>query len=130
MFLPKAPAKRRLMMRFWAFFLSYLGLAFVVGRQNVDDRWSAYALAALPALPLVAIIAALAFYLVEEDDEFLRARMIESLLWGLAAVLVISTVWGFLEALADVPRLPLHWLFPAFCLAMGIADLAGRWRYR
>lgn len=129
---PKSPAMRRLMTRFWPLMAAYLVLLLTV--VAIIDAPSAplgaYLLAGLPAAPLVGIIIVLALYLLEETDEFLKVRMVEALLWGLGAILVISTVWGFLELLAGAPRLQLHWLFPIFCVAMGLADLLARWRYR
>jgi len=129
---PKSPAMRRFMNRFWPLMAAYSVLLPTVGWiiEAPTAAFGAYLLACLPALPLVGITVYLAFYLFEETDEFLKVRMVEALLWGLGAILVISTVWGFLELLAGAPRLPLHWLFPIFCVAMGVADLLARWRYR
>ncbi len=129
---PKSPALRRLMSRFWPLMAAYVVLLVTVGSviEAPTASLGAYLLAGLPALPLVGIIIFLALYLFEETDEFLKVRMVEALLWGLGAILVVSTVWGFLEFLAGAPRLPLHWLFPIFCVAMGLADLLARWRYR
>ncbi|MDO8902053.1 MAG: hypothetical protein Q7V15_11935 [Phenylobacterium sp.] len=129
---PKSPAMRRLMRRFWPLMAAYVVLLLSVGPiiDAPTASLGAYLLAGLPALPLVGIIVSLALYLLEEADEFLKVRMVEALLWGLGAILVISTVWGFLESLAGAPQLPLHWLFPIFCVAMGLADLLARWRYR
>ncbi|MAK81914.1 hypothetical protein [Phenylobacterium sp.] len=129
---PKSPAMRRLMSRFWPLMAAYLVLLLSVGPiiDAPTASLGAYLLAGLPAAPLVGIIVVLALYLLEETDEFLKVRMVEALLWGLGALLIISTVWGFLELLAGAPRLPLHWLFPIFCVAMGLADLLARWRYR
>lgn len=123
---------RRFMSRFWPLMAAYVILLLTVDQviQTPTASLSAYVFAGLPALPLVGIIIFLALYLFEETDEFLKARMVEALLWGLGAILIISTVWGFLETLAGAPRLALHWLFPIFCVAMGLADLLGRWRYR
>ncbi|MGQ3017472.1 hypothetical protein [Phenylobacterium sp.] len=120
------------MSRFWPLIAAYVVLLVTVGSviEAPTASLGAYLLAGLPALPLVGIIIFLALYLFEETDEFLKVRMVEALLWGLGAILVVSTVWGFLEFLAGAPRLPLHWLFPIFCVAMGLADLLARWRYR
>lgn len=129
---PNSPAMRRYMRRFWPLIIGYVVLALVVDRvlPAASSEALTYALALLTTAPLVAIIAALGAYLLEEDDEFLRARMVENLLWGLGAVLVISTVMGVLEISAGAPRLPLHWLFPIFSAVVGVAELIGRWRFR
>ena len=128
-----SPAMRRYMRRFWPLMGGYVVLALLATRflsaPDLLGGWR-YGLAVLPALPLVGVIVAMGVYLVEETDEFLRSRMVEALLWALGAILVASTVWGFLEALAGAPQLPLQWLFPLFCAVMGVAELIGRWRYR
>ncbi|MGA0600011.1 hypothetical protein ACO2Q3_04825 [Caulobacter sp. KR2-114] len=89
-----------------------------------------YALAVAPALPLVGVIVAIGRYLVEEADEFRRMLLVQSMLWGLAALLTITTVWGFLELFAGAPRLQLFLVFPIFCAGMGVSQALLFRRYR
>jgi hypothetical protein len=89
-----------------------------------------YALALVPAVPVLAVIGLLARYLVEERDEFRRRLMVLTLLGGAAFVLVVSTVWGFLQLLAGTPALPTYLVFPLFCLGMFLAGPFIAWRYR
>lgn len=74
------------------------------------------------SLPVLALIGATARYLARETDEYLRHLMIMSALIGLAAVLVVANVWGFLETLGLVPHFWIWWLIPVF----GLANGAGR----
>jgi hypothetical protein len=89
-----------------------------------------YGLAVAPALPLVGVIVAIGRYLVEEADEFRRMLLVQSMLCGLAAILTITTVWGFLELFAGAPRLQLFLVFPIFCAGMGVSQPFLFRRYR
>jgi len=89
-----------------------------------------FPLALAPAIPLVGVIVALGRYLVEEDDEFRRTLLVQSMLWALGGTLVVTTVWGFLQEWASVPRLPLYLVFPIFCIGMAIAQPFLFRRYR
>lgn len=72
------------------------------------------------ALPVLALIWAMGRYLAEEADEYLRHLAIMSALIGLAAVLVLASVWGFLESLGLVAHFPSWYAIPLFCLANGV----------
>ena len=85
-----------------------------------------YGAAVLPALPLLAVIWAMGRYLVEETDEYQRARQVQSILWGAGITLAIATVWGFLESYANVPHAPAYYAFIVFCVAMGLAQGAAK----
>ena len=77
-------------------------------------------LALVTAVPLLSMVWAMGRYLSEETDEYLRHLAIMSALIGLAAVLVIATVWGFLENLGLVPHVWSWYVVPLFGLANGI----------
>ena len=68
-----------------------------------------YALAALPALPVIAIFVLVGRYLVEEQDEYLRMRMIRQILWTTGVTLAVTTLWGFMED-AGLPHLPMFYV--------------------
>lgn len=89
-----------------------------------------YVLALAPAVPVLAVIAFLGRYLIEERDEFRRLQMVLTLLGGIAFVLAVTTVWGFLQLLARAPLLPLYWVFPMFCGGMFLAGPFIAWRYK
>jgi hypothetical protein len=91
---------------------------------------SLYALAVVPAVPVLAVIGLLARYLIEERDEFRRMQMVLTLLGGIAFVLAITTVWGFLQLLAGAPGLATYLVFPLFCLGMFGSGPFIAWRYR
>jgi hypothetical protein len=86
--------------------------------------------AAAPAFPILGVLVAMGLYLKEEPDEFERAVHVEAMLWGLGAVLGVSTVWGFLSNAGVVPAPPLFLVFPLFCLAWGFSQPFIRRRYQ
>jgi hypothetical protein len=86
--------------------------------------------AAAPAIPILGVLAVMGLYLKEEPDEFERAVQVEAMLWGLGAVLAVTTVWGFLSNAGVVPAPPLFLVFPLFCLSWGISQPFIRRRYQ
>ena len=80
-----------------------------------------WAVALLPILPVLGMIAAMARYLKEEDDEYLRLRAVNGALAGLALVLVVGTAWGFLEMFGLLPSIWAWWVFPAWSVGLGAA---------
>lgn len=90
----------------------------------------AYPLAVLPALPIVAGITIAGLYLVEEKDEFQRAVFVQSMIWGIGATLVFTTIWGFLELFAGIQHFQTYLAFPLFCAFGGIASYVLKARYR
>jgi hypothetical protein len=90
----------------------------------------AYLLAALPALPLIASLAVIGLYIAEENDEFERSIIVQSMLWGLGGALSISTIWGFLEDFAGAPHISTFYVYVFFWIFMGISQPFIRMRYR
>lgn len=86
--------------------------------------------AAAPAFPILGVLIVMGLYLKEEPDEFERAVQVESMLWGLGAVLAVTTVWGFLSNAGVVPTPPLFLVFPLYCLSWGLSQPFIRRRYQ
>ena len=128
-----SPATRRYLGRFIPLMIVYviviLGVSLAF-RHLQPEGPLAWALAIAPALPILGVIAVMGLYLREETDEFQRAVLIESMLWGIGLTLSGSTVWGLLEFYVDAPRVPVFWAFPMFCGAMGLSQFFVRARYR
>lgn len=80
---------------------------------------AAYALAVLPALPIIAIFALVGRYLIEEQDEYLRMRMVRQILWTTGLTLAATTLWGFLED-AGLPHLPMFYVAVFWFAGLGI----------
>jgi len=79
-------------------------------------------MALIPVVPLLGMIWSMVRYLGEEADEYLRHRAIMAALFGLAVVLVLSTIWGFLETFGLAPHVWAWWVFPTWAMAMGAAQ--------
>lgn len=85
-------------------------------------------LALLPALAIVAIFVALGRYLIEESDEYLRARLARQMLWATGATLSIATVYGFLQVFDLVRDVPLYTVAILWFFCLGVAGAALRAR--
>jgi len=80
------------------------------------------AIALAPSLPVIAMVWAMARLLFEETDEYLRSRHIHHALIATGFVLVISTVWGFLEQFNVAPHVAAYWIFPAWAFGLGASQ--------
>jgi hypothetical protein len=89
----------------------------------------AYLLAVLPALPFIGIMATYALYIAELRDELVRTVVKTSLLWSIVATLSATTLWGFLELLANAPHLQPLLVLPIFGIFLGIATALVNRRY-
>ena len=104
------------------------GAAYMIGMlvaANIADAigegspilWPVTLLAIVPAL---GMIWAMARYLKEESDEYLRQRAVDGALVGLGLVLVFGTGWGFLEMFGLLPPVWAWWVFPVWAIGLGI----------
>ena len=88
-------------------------------RHALVSPVTGYALAVLPALPIIAIFVLVGRYLIEEQDEYLRMRMVRQILWTTALTLAATTLWGFLED-AGLPHLPMFYVAVFWFAGLGI----------
>jgi hypothetical protein len=82
-----------------------------------------YLLAILPSLPVVGIVWAMGRFLVEESDEYQRALTVRKMLIATGFMLVVVTVWGFLEEFALVAHFPAYWGFIVWCFGLGVGGI-------
>ena len=107
------------------------GFGYVLGLGIAVTMWNRYELSApvvfaislLPTLPTCGIIWAMARYLSEEQDEYLRHRTIMAALIALGLVLGLGIFWGFLEMFELVPHIWAWWVLPAWAIGLGVAKL-------
>ena len=52
----------------------------------------------LPALPIIGIFGAVARYLIDEGDEYIRMVEVRKTLVATGFALSIATIWGFMES--------------------------------
>lgn len=119
-----SPALRRYNRRILACGITYIA-AMILGPPNIYDPGQPptpllWLVALLPVIPLLAMIWSMYRYYFEEDDEFLRHRAVSGALVGLVLVLVLGTVWGFLEMFGLLPHIWTWWVTPVWAIGLGI----------
>ncbi len=84
------------------------------------DGPAIWPVAVLPALPLLALFWIMGRYLAELTDEYVRMLEVKKALVATGLTLAVTTVLGFLEIYADIPRMPLFFVpviwFVGLCL--------------
>lgn len=94
-----------------------MGVALYLKDREVSDIIK-YSLAILPTIFVWWFLwGAIRFY--KETDEYERSNMVGGMLAGVVVLLLISSSWGYLEMLADAPKLPIFWILPIFFVASG-----------
>lgn len=125
-----SPATQRYNRRAMIWSFGYMLLLFVAigGAKAGASGPLLWLLALLPALPILYLLWAMARYLVEETDEYLRMRVVTAALWATGALLGIATVWGFLETFHLVPHVAGWAAVPVWAISLGLGTLVNRWR--
>jgi len=128
-----SPAAKRYSLRVAVAMVAYVGLllgAVWAFQRHLVDGPLGYLVAVAPALPLVAVIASMGLFLKEEEDEFQRSLMIEQILWGTGATLVVASIWGFLENFGLAQHFEAYFLVVLWFAMFGLARCLLAWRYR
>jgi hypothetical protein len=86
----------------------------------------AYAVAVLPALPIIGIIGAIARYLVEEKDEYVRMLMVRQTLWASGFSLSAATIWGFLESFGLIGGVDGYYVVIAWFFGLGVGGVVNK----
>lgn len=126
-----SPIARRYSRRMLAASFAYvigLGVALTLFRDRDVAKPVAAALSLLPTLPVFAMIWAMGRYVIEESDEYLRARTVNAALIATGLLLAIATFWGFLTTFAVVPDVPMWAAVPVWCIGLAIGQLVGKVR--
>ena len=100
-----------------------LGIAVTLWDNYELSRPVVFAISLLPTLPTFGVIWAMARYLAEEQDEYLRHRTIMAALIALGFVLALGIFWGFLEMFELVPHVWAWWVLPVWAIGLGLAQL-------
>jgi len=126
-----SPAGRRYNRRGMAWSFSYVLLlaVAVIGSKTLHAQGPLlWLLALLPALPVFYLLWAMARYLVEEQDEYLRMQVVNAALFATGLLLGTATVWGFLETFRLVPHVPGWAAVPVWAIGLGLGSFVNRWR--
>lgn len=78
------------------------------------------------AVCVLGVIWAIGRYLVEEQDEYLRAQQAKAVLAASGLTLATYTLWGYLQLAHLAPPLPALNIFPVFSAAWIVARLGQR----
>jgi hypothetical protein len=68
----------------------------ILEKHNLSIPWR-YGMATLSIAPVIATILLVARYLRGEKDEYMRNLVVESILWGLSAVLVSDSFFSYVR---------------------------------
>ena len=110
---------RRMLPLAAAYVVVMLGAIVMHERLHVSGP-ALYLVAVLPALPLIGVVWAMGRFLIEETDEYQRALAVRKMLMATGFLLVVATVWGFLEEFGLVPHLAAYWGFIVWCFGLGV----------
>ena len=109
--------------------LLYVALVFLASQFVPDDAAPTPGVifwAVLPGLVVLGWIWNMGTYLFALEDEYLRMLETRKALVATALVLGISGGWGLIELFAEVPALPVFFIFPIWCLGLAVGQLVNR----
>lgn len=109
-----------------AAYLSTILLAVGLLPDEAPPTLAPIAVALVPGAAVLAMIWALGKLLVELDDEYLRLLEVRKFIVATGFVLAVASVWGMLELLTQVPRLPIFYVFPIWCLGLAVGSVYNR----
>lgn len=118
-----SPAVRRFNRGMLAASMAYIlgmGIAVWLSEAIGLEGLILWVIAFLPILPIFAMIWVMARYIREEDDEYLRHLAMMANMGGLALLMGLASLWGFLEEFKLVPHASGWWSVPIWALGMGL----------
>lgn len=118
---------RRMLPLAAAYVVVLLGAILLHQRYHVEGV-ALYVIAVLPALPLIGIVWALGRFLIEETDEYQRALAVRKMLVASGFLLVVATIWGFLEEFGLARHLPAYWCFIVWSFGLGVGSVWNKFR--
>ncbi len=87
------------------------------------------ALAALPGLMVMGWIWNMGRLYLTMEDEFLRMLEVRKAMWATAITMAICGGWGLIELFVSVPRLPVFFVFPIWCLGLAVGQVINRFTH-
>jgi hypothetical protein len=122
-------AQRRYLRRTIPITVAYVGAVWLASAL-VDDRSTisplAVGIALLPGIAVIGWIWAIGRLLIELDDEYLRMLEVRKTIIATGVTLAVTSIWGLLEFYTSVPKLPVFWVFPMWCIGLIIGQIANR----
>jgi hypothetical protein len=126
---PAARRYRRDMAVAGALYVALVFGAALIIRNYEAPQWARIVLALLPLAPALMMLRAYLVYL-SAMDEFQRRLQTDALLIATGIIVFGTFAYGFLEEWADLPHVPLIWVFPVFAFVFGFAHIIIRLRYK
>lgn len=129
MAIPKTRATRRYLrihIVLSVLYVACVALASVIVPDNAKPTPTVILLALLPGLVVMGWIWNMGRFLMELEDEFLRMLEIRKALIATGLTLAICGGWGLVELFAQVPRLPVFFVFPIWCLGLAVGSLVNK----
>ena len=123
------PAQRRYVGRMIPISIAYIAAVMLASWIIPDDAAATpltVAVALVPALATSGFIWAMARYLAELTDEYVRMLEIRKILVATGLTLALASGWGILELFTDVPKVPIFFVFPVWCLGLVVGSLVNR----
>ena len=123
------PAQRRYVGRMIPISIAYIAAVMLASWIIPDDAAATpltVAVALVPALATSGFIWAMARYLAELTDEYVRMLEIRKILVATGLTLALASGWGILELFTDVPKVPIFFVFPVWCLGLSVGSLVNR----
>ena len=125
----RSPAARRYLRVHIALSILYVALVALASWFVPDDAEPTVGVilwALLPGLVVLGWIWNMGVYLFALEDEYLRMLETRKALVATALVLGIGGGWGLIELFAQVPALPVFFIFPIWCLGLALGQLVNR----
>ncbi len=101
------------------YLFSMIGISFARKHDTLPEPML-YAAAIIPAVFIIIWILGHMRY-IHELDEFMQKLQVKAVLFGLAGIMIIATIWGLMEELAGAPALPVFYVVPGFYFIYGLA---------
>jgi hypothetical protein len=125
----QTPATRRFFGIHIALSALYIALVMIASLfipDNAAPTPMVIAFALLPGLVVLGWIWNMGSLLVNMEDEYLRMLEVRKMLWASAITLSICGGWGLVELFSAIPRLPVFFVFPIWCVGLALGQLINR----
>ncbi|OGS58220.1 MAG: hypothetical protein A3J40_02550 [Erythrobacter sp. RIFCSPHIGHO2_12_FULL_63_10] len=119
----KNPAYKRYVRRMAVLAIVYIGAVVLSSSLIPDDAPPDplnIAIALVPGFAVLGVIWAMGRLLIELDDEYLRMLEVRKFIVATGLALAVASVWGLLELMTTVPKLPVFYIFPLWCIGLAV----------
>lgn len=118
---------RRMLATSFAYVIGFL-VAIALFVDQTVSRPVAAMLSLLPTFGTFGMIWAMARYVIEESDEYLRVRTVNAALVATGLLLATGTFWGFLTTFGVAPHVPMWAVVPVWAIGLAIGQLVNKVR--